>query len=206
MSKCPKALQAFTLLELLVAMTIFAFIAVMAYAGLNTILTARLQTDQHATELAHLLMTFTWLGRDIEQLIERPIRDQYGDKQPILQGTISTLELTRAGWRNPLQQKRSSLQRVAYFIENNTLWRTYWWVLDRAQDTHPIKMDLLNDVNTLKLRYLDENFKWYEQWPPLDFTTPLDKNNVKPILQLKAIEVTLTVDGWGDIIRLFRAK
>jgi len=74
----PKTLQAFTLLELLVALAIFAIIAIMAYAGLNTILTARQQTDQHATQLAHLQLTYLWLGRDIEQLMKRAIRDQYG--------------------------------------------------------------------------------------------------------------------------------
>lgn len=200
----PKTVQAFTLLELLVAMTIFAVVAVMAYAGLNTILTAREQTDQQAAALARLLMAFTWLGRDIEQLIGRSIRDQYGDKQPILQGTISTLELTRAGWHNPAHQKRSELQRVTYYIEENTLWRSYWRVLDRAQDSHPIKMDLLIDVNTFQLRYLDENLQWHEQWGTDDFLNTSPNNNIEPILKLKAIEVILIVNGWGRITRLFR--
>lgn len=188
----PQILQGFTLLELLVALAIFAVIAVMAYKGLDTILTAHLQTDQHATQLARLQMTLTWLGRDIEQYIERPIRDQYGDRQQALQGTISHLELTRAGWRNPAQQQRSSLQRVAYHLENKTLMRSYWWVLDRAQDARPLKMDLLNEVNEIQFRYLDENLRWREQWPPNEKAS------------LKAIEVTLTVLGWGRITRLFR--
>ena len=199
----PKTLQAFTLLELLVALAIFAIIAIMAYAGLNTILTARQQTEQHAAQLAQLQITFLWLGRDIEQLVERAIRDQYGDRQAILQGKNSNLELTRAGWRNPARQKRSSLQRVAYFLEDKILYRSYWWVLDRAQDTSPIKMDLLNNVNAFKLRYLDKLLKWHEQWPPLNFI-PSQAENVPPISKLRAIEVTLTVEGWGDIIRLFR--
>ncbi|KHD07289.1 hypothetical protein PN36_19795 [Candidatus Thiomargarita nelsonii] len=187
--RCSKG---FTLLELLVALAIFALIAVMAYSGLDTILTARLQTDQHATQLARLQMAFIWLGRDIEQYIERPIRDQYGNSQPALQGTISHLELTRAGWRNPAQQQRSSLQRVAYHLENKILMRSYWSVLDRAQYARTFKMDLLNDVNEIELRYLDENLRWHEQW----------SSNEKG--SLKAIEVTLTVLDWGRIIRLFR--
>jgi len=187
--RCSKG---FTLLELLVALAIFAVIAVIAYSGLDTILTARLQTDQHATQLARLQMAFTWLGRDIEQYIQRPIRDQYGNRQPALQGTISHLELTRAGWRNPAQQQRSSLQRVAYHLENQTLMRSYWSVLDRAQYARTLKMDLLNEVNEIQLRYLDENLRWHEQW------TPNEKAS------LKAIEVTLTVLEWGRITRLFR--
>jgi len=127
------------------------------------------------------------------------------DRQPFLQGTNSNLELTRAGWRNPAQQKRSSLQRVAYFIEDKILYRSYWWVLDRAQDTSPIRMDLLNNVNAFKLRYLDdERLKWHEQWPPLNFIPSQAKSVPSIPKKPRAIEVTLTVEGWGDIIRLFR--
>jgi len=183
--------KGFTLLELLVALAIFALIAVMAYNGLDTILTARLETEQHATQLARLQMAFTWLGRDIGQYIQRPIRDQRGDGQAALQGTISRLELTRAGWRNPAQQQRSSLQRVAYHLENKTLVRSYWWVLDRAQYARVFKMDLLDEVNGIQMRYLDENLRWHSQWSANDK------------LSLKAIEVTLTVLEWGRISRLF---
>ncbi len=187
-----KTWQGFTLLELLVALVIFAVIGVMAYGGLNTILSARIQTDQHATQLARLQMAFTWLGRDIEQYIERTIRDQYGERQPALKGTTSQLELTRAGWRNPALQQRSSLQRIAYFIEDETLWRSYWRLLDRAQNARPIKMDLINNINEITLRYLDNNFKWHEHWPITSKT-----------VTLKAIEVTLVVE-WGPITRLFK--
>lgn len=198
----PKILPGFTLLELLVALAIFAVIAVIAYSGLDTILTARQQTDQHAIQLAHLQMAFTWLGRDIEQYIERPIRDQYGEKQPALQGTNSHLELTRAGWRNPAQQQRSSLQRIAYNVENKTLTRSYWRMLDRAQDTQPLKIDLLTQVDELQLKYLDKGQRWHEQWPPLNFLNTAPDEQTNPTL--KAIEITLTVVGWGRITRLFR--
>ncbi len=200
----PKTWLGFTLLELLVALAIFAVIAVMAYSGLDTILTARQQTDQHATQLAHLQMAFIWLGRDIEQHINRPIRNQYGDRQATLQGTISQMELTRAGWRNPAQQQRSSLQRVAYHLEEKTLWRSYWRVLDRAQDAKPIRMGLLNEVNEIQLRYLDEHLRWHEQWPPLNFSNRAPNKQANSNQTLKAIEVTLTVAKWGRLTRLFR--
>ena len=190
--KLKKTWRGFTLLELLVALTIFAVMAVMAYSGLNTVLLARIQTDEHATQLAHLQMAFTWLKRDIEQYIGRSIRDQYGDRQAALKGTVSQLELTRAGWRNPAQQNRSSLQRVIYFIEDETLLRSYWRVLDRAQNTLPIKMDLLNNINGMTLRYLDDNFQWHDQWTATQPST------------LKAVEVTLIIINWGRITRLFR--
>ncbi|MBE9561308.1 MAG: prepilin-type N-terminal cleavage/methylation domain-containing protein, partial [Proteobacteria bacterium] len=85
----------FTLLELLVALAIFAVIAAMAYSGLNTILTARLQIEQQAEQLASLQRIFIKLGHDIEQYIQRPIRNQYGDKEPSINGTNRQIEFTR---------------------------------------------------------------------------------------------------------------
>ena len=198
----PQNFQGFTLLELLVALAIFALIAIMAYSGLGVVLTTHQQTNQHASQLAHLQKTLLWLERDIEQHVARPIRNQYGDRQVALQGTVASLELTRAGWRNPTQQKRSSLQRVAYQLEDETLQRLYWSVLDRAQDTQIKKMDLLNGIKEIQLRYLDGGLHWHQQWPSANYNVPTEEPN--NLMMLKAIEVTLTVVGWGQITRLFR--
>ncbi len=201
----------FTLLELLVALAIFAIIATLAYKGLHTILTLRTQTDHYANQLTHLQMTFTWLERDLEQSVGRPIRDEYGDLQPALQGTESTLELTHAGWRNPALQPRSFLQRVAYLTQGQTLYRTYWQVLDRAQDSQPIQVKLLTEVENLQFRFLDNQFQWHPQWPPLDsldstLPPPVTEEKPPPPITLIAIEVTLTVKNWERLVRLFRVS
>jgi general secretion pathway protein J len=192
-------LSGFTLLELLVALAIFAMVAVIAYGGLATMLTLHQQTSKGAQQLAQVQMTFMWLKRDIEQAIHRPIRDNYGDVQPPLQGNQSILALTRTGWQNPAQQQRSQLQRVTYQIKDNTLWRSYWWVLDRAQDTQSRQVALLNHVETLQLRFLDETLHWHDEWPPAHTTKETAENLVK----LKAINIILTIDNLGTINRLF---
>jgi general secretion pathway protein J len=201
----PNRWLGFTLIELLVALAIFAVIVVMAYGGLNTVLQVHSHLEQQGTQLAQLQIAFTWLERDIEQLIDRPIRDEYGDKQPAIQGTLHQLELTRAGWRNPAQQPRSTLQRVAYQLEDKILWRSYWQMLDRAQDSRPLKVDLLSNITELKLRYLESRLQWHEQWPPAAvLETPAAEINNQLQPTLKAIEVTFTVVRWGQLTRLFR--
>lgn len=185
--------KGFTLLELLVALAIFAMMAVLAYSGLSTVLTVQANTDQLATQLAQLQVAFGWLGRDLQQQVARPIRDEYGDRQFSIRGESSYLELTRAGWRNPAQQPRSSLQRVAYRLEKDKLLREYWVVLDRAQDSQAIPLDLLEQVEALQFRFLDNQQQWHEQWPV----------STKKPLTLKLIEVTLQVTQWGKLTRLF---
>jgi general secretion pathway protein J len=168
----------FSLIELLIAIAIFAIVAIMAYSGLNIVLITNQQTTEDAARLAKLQIALTRLQRDIEQYV----------RHTNLQGNTSYLEFTRAGWRNPAQQQRSSLQRVAYSIENNSLIRTYWRRHDYPQN--PQKLSLLNQIDELRIRYLDLNFQWQQQW----------NANYPP----KAIEVTLTLQQWGQISRLFR--
>ncbi|MDM8569441.1 type II secretion system minor pseudopilin GspJ [Thiotrichales bacterium HSG1] len=181
-----------TLLELMVALAVFAIIAVMAYSGLNIILVTQLQVTQHAEQLADLQRIFVILSHDIEQYVQRPIRNQYGDEEPSISGTNEQIEFTRSGWRNPAQQNRSSLQRVAYHLQSDKLIRSYWFVLDRAQDSEPRLVNLSNNINSIQWNYLDDRLIWNEKWPVSNPT------------QLKAIKIILNIEEWGNVERLFQ--
>jgi len=173
----------------------------MGYSGLSNVMTARQITSQHAERLAQLQMAFLWLGRDIEQAIDRPIRDEYGDTRHAMLGVETgryQLELTRNGWRNPAGRARSSLQRVAYGLRDGELIRVYWNVLDRAQDSQPLESVLLVGIEKLELRFLNDKNQWQASWPSRQLggrasTTPP-----------RAVEVTLETVAEGRITRLFR--
>lgn len=190
----------FTLLELLVALSVFSLVSVMAYSGLRTVLQSKQQTDLHAMRIHQLQSAVLMLERDIEQYVPRKVRDEYGDEQPAF-STADTgarqLAFTHAGWSNPVATARSNLQRVAYGIEDEQLVRSSWSVLDRAQDSEPYQAILLDKVRELKIRYMDTNRKWQTQWPPADLTP--DEAIPSPL----AIEVTLSLEDLGDIRRVF---
>ena len=193
--------KGFTLLELLVALGIFAILAAMAYSGLNSVMTARQVTNQHADRLSQLQMAFLWLGRDVEQAIDRPIRDEYGVVQLAMLGVETgryQLELTRTGWRNPAGRARSHLQRVAYGVREGDLVRAYWNVLDRAQDSEPLESVMLDGVEKLELRFLNASNSWQDSWPSSQLGGA--PSSVPP----KAVEVTLETKAEGRITRLFR--
>lgn len=193
-------MKGFTLIELLVALAISALLAVMAYGGLDTVLTTREQTGSAAQRLIQLQKTFLWLKRDSEQTIARSIRDEYGDKQPPFTAAehgIYRIEMTRGGYLNPAQLPRSSLQRVAYSIDEDKLQRLTWTHLDRAQDAEPLITNLLEGVKSLSFRFLDQDKVWHASWPPVN-TDRLDAEQL-PL----AMEVTLELDDWGLLTRLF---
>lgn len=188
--------RGFTLLELLIALAIFALIAVIAYRSLLSVVQVEGQVKHTTQQLTQLQLTFQKLQQDLMQLRHRPIRNEYGDSVAAIQGAGQQLEFTRAGWRNPLQQQRSQLQRVNYVLEQRTVWRTYWQVLDRTRDSRPQRTALLTEVDNFKLRFLDEQLEWHEEWVSLETKT-------EKTLQLKAVEVTLTVSNWGELTWLF---
>jgi general secretion pathway protein J len=190
----------FTLLELLVALAIFSLIAVMAYGGLETVLNQQARTEENAESLAALQKTYLVMQRDIEQAVPRAIRDEFGDEQAPLVGT-SLFQLTRGGWNNPLNQPRSTLQRVGYALEDQQLIRYAWLVLDRAQDSAPVRQPLAGDIESMQVRYLDDLDNWQEQWPPVH----AGNNPVANTLDFpRAIEMTLEHARFGTLVWLFQ--
>jgi len=189
--------RGFTLIELLVALLIFAIFAAIAYGGLDQVLTAKARTTRAAERLSDLQTAYTWIARDIEQAVDRPIRDAYGDPAEAVIGGGTSLELTRAGWRNPAGLTRSNLQRVAYTLEDGQLQRRYWRVLDRAPDSEAHETELLEGVQEMELRFLDEQGQWQPTWPVTNAA-----GNTVPMP--RAVEVSLEIEDWGRITRLFR--
>lgn len=189
----------FTLLELLVAMAVFAVLAVIAYSGLNTVLANRAAIERHADRLRAVQGAWLVIGRDIQQASPRWVRDELGGELgPIKggEGFVPLLELSRAGYRNPAGSQRSTLERVAYQVKLDGLSRWRWRALDRAQDSQPVERVLLTGVRSVALRFLDESREWQATWPP--------PNRESADAQLpRAIEMTLELEDWGRITRLF---
>lgn len=189
----------FTLLELLVALAVFAIIAVAAYSGLQSVLSTRAALEIQAERLNQLQMAFYFLERDIEQAAARSVRDEFGQRRPALQNNTDgyTLVLTRNGWDNPLQRPRASLQRVAYRLDESRLIRLYWDKLDLGGFERGREAVLLDQVEALEMRFLDRSGGWVGQWPPAENAGGLD---TLPL----ALEWRLTLSDWGEITRLFR--
>ena len=196
--------QGFTLIEVLIASVIFAIMAVMAYGGLQNVIDNSQSSKRALNRLQQLQKCISVLNRDLLQIIPRPIRDEFGNPQPALSTTTNLdylVEFTRSGRPNPTSAALSTLQRVAYQLEDGKLIRLQWPHLDRAQESEPRKSILIDEVENVTITFLDENNQSQTQWPPLNIVTNEDGTTENP--GQKAIEVTLLLKDWGEIRRLY---
>lgn len=202
MKQAPRASAGFTLLELLIAIAIFALLGLATYRMLDSVMSADASTRNHEHQLRELTRAMAAFERDVLQVAVRPIRDGFGDPQPALHsdlGDSTALELTRAGWRNPLGHPRAELQRVRWQLSGEKWQRRYWRVLDRAQDSHPQIQQALDGVQAMSLRYLDKEGQWLEDWPPVNAIGE-ERLSVLP----RALELRLEHRRYGELRRLLR--
>lgn len=191
-------IRGFTLIELIIAIGLFALVGLSATLILNGILTANESGERHGDQMASLQRIFLMMRRDFEQIIQRPVHDEYGTTLSALIGQEGVVEFTRGGWSNPLAayHKRSEQQRLRYSLEEGSLIREHWLTLDRAPNVVPERTVLLQNVKRLVVRYYDATTKeWSSSWPPLDET----RRNDLPAV----IEMLIDIEGLGEIRRLY---
>jgi general secretion pathway protein J len=200
--RCVSGSRGFTLLEILVAVFIFAIIGVLAMSGYNELVTQSSRVETSAARVRAVQTAMMRISQDFSSLEPRPIRQPQSDTLDAAlraddRQESELVELTRSGWSNPAGVARPTLQRVAYRLEDDRLSRDYWVMLDRTLDQQPVSVVLLNRVKGVTFRYMDANRSWQQQWPPLGYSDS-DASSLRPI----AVEVTLDLEDWGEIKRL----
>ena len=207
------ASQGFTLVEVLIAMAITALVSIIAYSGLSAALSGAESLRAAASRSNDVHQTLGLLSRDLRQVVNRPVVDEFGQLAPALTGgelAREMLSLTRAGWHNSNAAPRSTLQRVQWWLEEDTLWRGYFPVLDRASGTEAIETAVLEDVTRFELRFLSSTARlesdrndvidrrdWQENWVA-DLSQP-GQLPAPPV----AVEVVMEIAGLGEIRRTY---
>jgi general secretion pathway protein J len=201
--------RGFTLIELLVALFIAAVMFSIGYGALRQALNNHETLKAQQAHLLNLQIAMRVIEQDFVQLAPRPVRQAVGDEpaQPALQGSLPGTQpiaaLTRAGWSNPAGLQRPGLQRVAYFLDNGTVRRENWYVLDPTLASTTARRDLLSHVKTFTIRYMDVNRQWQDQWPPAT-STVLVGQSMEAVLRERplAVEITIDSEDWGKLVRL----
>lgn len=162
----PARRRGFSLVELLVAMAVFAALAAAAYGGLSSIARTRGELAERQDRFAAVTRAIGVLERDIRQAVARPVRDRSGVLLPALIGRGDSIELTRTGFADPRREAGSHLSRLVLALDGRRLRRGRYAVLDRAPGSVPVTSPLLEQVDGFALRYFGREGAWQTDWPP----------------------------------------
>ena len=193
----------FTLVEILVALLVFAVVGLLSTRLLSQSIDNQNNLQDRGQRLAEIHRAMRVLQRDIVQLSRRKIRDAQGEELPALivsdQGVI---EFSRVGWRNPLRQPRSEVQRVGYRWQDEKIIRGYWLTLDRSYDAEPAYQTLLENVEAIEFFAVDQLGNEHKQWP-LDPEANVVTEEGEA-LYLAAILVRAEIAPYGMIERIWQ--
>ena len=190
--------RGFTLLEMLIAIAIFALISTACYQLFKTVTQTREITRDIWSSTGEIQRGFLILHKDIYQTVSRPVRDELGDFSDAMESDAGRdITFTRSGWKNMNNAPRSELQRVHYFLDDGFLIREWWYMLDLAPDAHSNQQVVLQGVNDLQFRFRDAENQWHEQWPP-----DSEKESEQRVLLPEVIEVSLDHEDYGVLTQI----
>lgn len=191
----------FTLIEVLVAMAVFGVLTILAYMSLGQTLANADMLTERMDRLQAIQRTMRYLSNDLAAAAPRPVRSELGDTHmpPVMVSAANdfALAVTHGGWSNPAGLPRSTQQRSVYLLEDGKLFRVYYNVLDSTFSNNAISTEILDGVERLEFRLLQDNGQETNQWPPTG-TQGASAERLRP----RAVEIILTLEGEGEIRRI----
>lgn len=204
-----RAVAGFTLVELLVALAVFAVVSSAAYVGLTRVLDARAHLQESDRRFAAIQRLMLLLEREVVQMADRPVRNEFGDLDPALRlDENQGMEWSRFGRPNPAGLTQSGLWRVGYGKDDERLVRRVWPVLDRAPDTPMFEETVLEDMDDFAVEALWEG-RWFGEWPPQprDGETPSGPDVIPDALRIRVevegappLEQTILIASGGRVL------
>ena len=148
----------FTLLEVLVAIAIFAFVGVMALSGYTQLQKQTEYQQLRLERIREIQRAVQTLAQDFTQLEPRAIREPLGDQRlPALmagEGIEYKVEFTRAGWSNTAGLPRPTLQRVTYRLDQDGSGATTGACSTARRRRNRVRCKLLTGVRAVSFRFL----------------------------------------------------
>ncbi len=193
--------QGFTLIEILVALFIFAILAVMASIAIDNVMRDYRGMTKSNQAIGELQVAMIRFNRDVLQMVARPASGPQGNPIAPIIANSEQLEFTTADV-NPFNKSRGDLRRVAYKLLGGNLVRLTWPVLDQAPTIEPLPQPVLSGIQELEFHFIDKTGKAYSYWPINNNESTDQSGSVNSLLTLPAaVELTMQVVGLGKVER-----
>jgi len=184
-----KSSEGFTLVELLVALFIFALVASLSMRFLYQTIESKEIIEVRSGALQEIRVARALLKMDMLHVVARPTRGRFGAvaKQSFKAETPKNgepfLSFVRDGASNPGNyQSKSQLQHVSYFIKDQKLVRRSLARLDPSANTPAAEQVILSDITGLTVQYFVEGF-----WQNRLVVSP---NGTVPLPDAVSMEIT----------------
>ena len=180
----------FTLVEVLVALAIFALIASAGVGLLSFAIDNRLAVRDASERTAAFQRARALMRADLGQAAPRRVRGADGAPQAAFElGGEALFAVTRRGWINPGEARRASMQRVEYRLVEGRLERRVRERLDGARPAEP--QVLLENVESAQVTAILDGDP-IADWRPV-------QNRPLP----DAVRIDLTLEDYGPVSQLF---
>ncbi|MDK9306970.1 MULTISPECIES: type II secretion system minor pseudopilin GspJ [Gammaproteobacteria] len=183
--------KGFTLVELLVAIAIFAVLSALGWKVFDYIIQTKDRNAVHEQRLSQLQDTYQQILRDTVQAVPLTANIN-GDIQPALVLQNGRFNFSKSGVTDPLEEGISPDERVEYQYraDEQKLYRLKYRNLNQTGRDQPESSVLLSDVEQFQIVVLNPNEM--TQWPDSSF----DLNQVEQKQRLpKGIKINLMVNG-----------
>jgi len=189
--------KGFTLLEVLVAISIFSVVSLASFTIFDTVLRGDENSKIRSERQNELQRAFLLMERDFLQMAKRSMRiSGEAPSKNFLQTSDDSfladeqaIAFVRNGWTNPgLLLPRSDMQNVAYRVVDDTLERLHFNFVDAVVGEEPKVRPLIKHVTSLAFEYYDGG-KWQKKW----------SGNTLPL----AIAIEIETEDYGLIRRQF---
>lgn len=179
----------FTLVEVVVALVIFALISVTCFRGLMFILDYVERDRAYYQDQSQLQRAWSILLQDFLHMRPRTDRDRLGGVTRAYQTDFGDylLIMTRGGMPS-ITGSESGLQRIAYSVdEEGQFLRWTWPGIDLYDDVEPTSQVLFSGVSSVQFQQLNSSNEYEPNWPPLNEQTAADAlpRMIKLVLQMQ---------------------
>ncbi|WP_180037421.1 MULTISPECIES: type II secretion system minor pseudopilin GspJ [unclassified Acinetobacter] len=183
--------KGFTLVELMVAIVIFAVLSALGWKVFDYIVKTKDQNVIHEQRLGQLQQTYQQILRDTVQAVPLTANIN-GDIQPALVLQNGRFNFSKTGVTDPLEEGISPDERIEYQYraDEQKLYRLKYRNLNQAGQDQPESSVLLSEVEQFQIIVLNPNE--LTQWP--DASADLNQLEHKQRLP-KGIKINLTVNG-----------